>query len=393
MTGVPYFQLSGFYFFHFAILGSVLPFWGLYLREMGYSATQIGIVFGVLMGTKVVAPYAWGWIADHFGGRIRIIQLAAVMTLGAFTLVPYANSFMWMVLLMTAYGFFWNAALPQVEVVTFNHLGERDAHYGRIRLWGSVGFIFSVICLGEILERHGLNPLPLWIIAAMGGGLAISFLLYEQPHAVHHSSPAQLWPIVKRPEVLCLFLACLLIQLSHGPYYTFFSIYLEDNGYQRSQIGLLWSLGVFAEIAVFLLMPLLTRRLGMRFLFLASISVTVLRWVLLATSVEQPVVLVLVQLMHMASFGLYHAVAVNLIHRFFKGRLQGRGQALYSSVSFGIGGGLGSLLSGYLWDITSPVVIYSLAGLCAALAWGLCWWLLHVPDEKRSGRDRLKAPG
>ncbi len=393
MAGVPYFQLSGFYFFYFAALGAVLPFWGLYLREMGYSASEIGMVFGVLMGTKIVAPYVWGWIADHRGGRVRIIRLAAIFTLAVFTMVPYASSFVWMLTLMTLYGFFWNAALPQVEVVTFNHLGDREAHYGRIRLWGSVGFIFSVIVLGLVLESQGLAPLPLWIIASLGGVVAVTMLLGESTSKQQHDNTQLLWPILKRPEVICLLLACLLIQLSHGPYYTFFSIYLEDHGYARGQIGLLWSLGVIAEIGVFLAMPFLAKQLGMRRLFMLSIAITVVRWLLLAGFVENVVVLVTVQLMHMASFGLYHAVAVNLIHRFFKGRLQGRGQAIYSSVSFGLGGGLGSLLSGFMWDYTSPAMIYGMAAGTAGVAWLLCWRLLHVEESSATETPMVTVVG
>lgn len=388
MAGVPYFRLSGFYFFYFATLGAVLPYWGLYLRELGYSAAQIGTVFGALMGTKIVAPYVWGWIADHRGGRVAIIRLAALLTLLVFTVIPYAGSIGWMLLFMTLYGFFWNAALPQVEVVTFNHLGDREERYGQIRLWGSIGFIVSVTVLGWLLETQGLAPLPLWIIAALGGVFSITLLLGERPgeQGQHEHQPG-LWQILKRPEVFSLLLACLLIQLSHGPYYTFFSIYLEDHGYARGQIGMLWSLGVIAEIGVFLSMPLLVRWLGMRRLFLGAILVTVVRWVMLASFVDHPVVIVLVQLMHLASFGLYHAVAVNLIHRFFRGRLQGRGQALYSSLSFGVGGGLGSLLSGLFWDLTTPATIYFAAGAVAAVAWLLCWWLLRVQHD-RSGAEK-----
>lgn len=393
MAGVPYVQLSGFYLFYFATLGAVLPYWGLYLRENGYSATQIGIVFAALMGTKVIAPYVWGWLADHHGKRIYIIRSAAVLTLLAFMMVPFADSFIIMALLMTAYGFFWNAALPQVEVLTFNHLGANESHYGRIRLWGSVGFILSVIALGWVLEVHGLSLLPLWIMASLSGVVVMTVLLREraQTEVVHHSGG--LWQTVRRPEVLCLLLACLLVQLSHGPYYTFFSIYLEDHGYARGHIGLLWSLGVIAEIGVFLAMPWLSRRLGMRKLFMLALVVTILRWLLLAEFVNSIVAIVIVQLMHMMTFGLYHAVAVNLIHRMFKGRLQGRGQALYSSMSFGIGGGLGSLISGYLWDYTSPSVIYFCAAASALLAWWLCWKYLHVTEDTISERPAVGVAG
>ena len=386
-TQLPYRRLSGFYFFWFAALGAILPYWGLYLQERGFSATQIGAVFGTLMGTKVVAPYVWGWIVDHFGGRLRIVRIATLLALLIFLFIPQQTQFLPMIALMTAYAFFWNAAPPQIEALTFNYLGDRESHYGRIRLWGSIGFITSVTSLGWLVQQRGLDLLPYWIIAMLSGVFVVSLLLREKPSLTTSEQGEGLMRVLRRPEVLGLLIACCLIQLSHGPYYSFFSIYLEANDYSRSQIGLLWSLGVFAEIFVFLAMPFLARQLGMRRLFLFAIAVTVLRWSLLSQFVNHPIVIICVQIMHLATFGLYHAVAVNLIHRFFKGKLQGRGQALYSSVSFGLGGGIGSLLSGFLWDSSSPTMIYFMAAVVASLAWLICWLVLHV----ETGADKTKT--
>jgi PPP family 3-phenylpropionic acid transporter len=335
----------------------------------------------------------WGWIADHRGGRIGIVRMATGVTLLIFLFIPHMPSFGWMMALMTLYGFFWNAAPPQIEVVTFNHLGDKDAHYGRIRLWGSVGFIVSVTTLGWLLQKHGLGLLPMWITSMLAGVFLVSLSIQEKPVQATLGHAQGLFRVLRRPEVLALLTACCLIQLSHGPYYSFFSIYLEANDYSRSQIGVLWSLGVFAEIFVFLAMPFLARRLGMRRLFLFAIAVTVMRWSLLANFVNNEAIIVCVQLMHLASFGLYHAVAVNLIHRFFRGKLQGRGQALYSSVSFGLGGGIGSLLSGYLWDISSPTTIYTMAAVVAVIAWLICWLALHVETRDKDAGYREVASG
>jgi PPP family 3-phenylpropionic acid transporter len=157
------------------------------------------------------------------------------------------------------------------------------------------------------------------------------------------------------------------MQASHGPYYTFFSIYLEDHGYARSVVGSLWALGVIAEVLVFTQMHRLLPRFGASRLLLFAIVVTTLRWVLIALFVDVVPVLLVAQLMHAASYGLYHAAAISLIHRLFPGRLQGRGQALYSSLSFGVGGALGSLASGYVWEGQGGAATYLLAAMLAGL--------------------------
>jgi PPP family 3-phenylpropionic acid transporter len=178
---------------------------------------------------------------------------------------------------------------------------------------------------------------------------------------------------LRQPVVLSLFAVCFLIQASHGPYYGFFSIYLEDQGLSRTVIGGLWALGVVAEVLVFLLMHRLLPRFGARRLMLATLALTVLRWLLIGWGVSSMVALVVAQCLHAFSFGLYHAVAIFLINRFFRGRVQGRGQALYSSLSFGAGGSLGALLGGQAWGSLGPQFTFTAAALVAAVGWVIAW--------------------
>lgn len=174
--------------------------------------------------------------------------------------------------------------------------------------------------------------------------------------------------------MLALILACFLMQASHGPYYAFFTIYLEDNGYSRTMAGQLWALGVLAEVGVFLMMHRWLPRFGAWPLLMVAIGVTAVRWWLLASLPQLLPVMLLTQVMHAASYGLYHAAAISLIHEFFPGRLQGRGQALYSSLSFGLGGALGSLASGYVWDGIGPHWVYIMASGLAALGFVVAWF-------------------
>jgi PPP family 3-phenylpropionic acid transporter len=345
-----YFRLSGFYLFYFAALGALLPYWGLYLKSLGYSAGEIGELIAILMATKIVAPNVWGWIADHSGRRMAVVRVASLLAVIAFCGVFLGQSYWWMAAVMILFSFFWNAALPQFEAVTLSQLGAQPHRYSSIRLWGSIGFILSVAALGPLLGRYDAGLLP-WVLVALYAAIWFSTLLVpEQAAPPAHHERLHLWELLRRPQVATLLLVCFLMQASHGPYYSFYSIYLEDNGYPRWLIGQLWALGVAAEIGVFLLMHRLLPRFGARRLLLASLALTTLRWLLIGYFVGSLPVLVFAQALHAASFGIYHAVAITLIHKFFTGRHQGRGQALYSSLSFGAGGAVGSLYAGYLWE-------------------------------------------
>lgn len=374
---LPFRRLSGFYFFWFASLGVLVPYWGLYMQDRGYRPAQIGAIFAILMTTKMVAPNVWGWIADHYGGRIGIIRTATGFAALAFLCIPFVNGFALMALCMAGYGFFSNASLPQFEAITFNHLGADEARYGRIRLWGSVGYILSVVTLGPVLDAWGTAPVPWWIVACLAGLFVVSLSVPEAGGKANASPASDFWRLLLRRDVMGLLAVCFLSQLSHGPYYTFFSIYMQDNGYDRSMIGGLWAVGVIAEIGVFAFLPALLARASLRRLMVAAMAITTVRWALLALFSQHLMFVLGAQLMHLASFGIYHAVAVNLIHRIFRGQLQGRGQALYSSISFGAGGALGSLLSGYLWEITSPQTVFLLAAGVSALGCLVAWACLR----------------
>lgn len=368
-----YWRLSGFYFFYFASLGALIPYWGLYLKSQGFSAVEIGELVAIIMATKIIAPNIWGWIADHTGRSMRIIRLASLLAALAFCGVFVAHGYWWLVLVMGVFSFFWNAALPQFEATTLNHLGDETHRYSSIRLWGSIGFIVAVAGLGLVFNVTGTGLLPSVLVLLFAAIWLSSLAVPEsgaQKHTDHHEP---ILAVLRRPAVISLLLVCFLVQASHGPYYTFYSLYLADHGYSESAIGQLWALGVVAEIGVFLYMHRWLPRFGARRLLLAATLLTALRWLLLALFVEQPAMMIFVQVLHAASFGVYHAVAIHLVHRLFVGRHQGRGQALYSSLSFGAGGAAGSLLAGYVWEGFGAQWMYTGAALIALLASVVAW--------------------
>ena len=274
---------------------------------------------------------------------------------------------------MLLFSFFWNASLPQFEAVTFTYLKERVARYARIRVWGSIGFIVTVIVLGMLVEWRGpeiVLPSVLVIFVAIW----LSSLLVREPEPASHAEKQQpLTEVLKRPAIVGFFIAVFLMQVSHGPYYAFYSIYMKDHGYAATLIGQLWALGVLAEVGLFVVMHHLLERFGARRVLVASLLLAALRWLLIGYLADSLAALLIAQLLHAATFGTFHAAGIHLVHHYFRGRHQGRGQALYSSVSFGAGGAVGSLASGYAWDGIGPGPTFALASV-VAVAGALAAW-------------------
>lgn len=364
-----YARLAGLYLFYFAALGAMIPYIGLYLAGAGFSAREIGILMALQVSARIVAPNLLAWYADHIGRRMRIVRVAALMTCICFVGMWGGTGFAWLVLVLASWAFFFSAMMPQFEATALNHLGAQ--RYGGIRLWGSIGFIASVAGVGPLLDKQGTEALLPVTLALLAGAFVFSLLVPERDHPDAQAPGQGLLSVLRRPEVLGLFAIGLFAQFAHGPYYAFFSLYLEGLGYTRSVIGQMWALGVVAEIVVFVLMGRLLARFRPVHLLAWSLGLSVVRWLLIAAFADKIAALALAQTLHLASFGIFHAVSIGLVHRYFPGRLQGRGQALFSSLTFGAGTALGSLAAGYLWDGISPPAVFIASALSAALAFVL----------------------
>lgn len=372
--------LAPVYLFYFGALGILIPFWAPYLRELGLDPVQIGQVMAVYLGWRLIAPTAWGWMADYSGRRMLLVRLAAVASAVAFALLSLRTDFIGLLLYMSLFAIFWTALIPQYEANTLAVLGPRIASYGRIRLWGSVGFILAVVLGGWWFELDGLASVPVIATVLIGLVALSSFLAPSGPQLPEQSDALPLATVLRQPRVIALLLVALLVQAAFGPYYVFFTVYLEELGYARTTIGILWALGVAAEIAVFLYSPWLFRVFSRRSLLAGALGFAVVRWCLTAAYADNLVLLVFAQLLHMASFGLFHAVAVVCVHDFFPGKTHGRGQALYSSAGFGAGGALGSLYSGYSWSLFGPQAMFWIASGLVAVALVIAVVWIH-PDS------------
>ena len=367
-------RIAGFYFFYYAFVGMFAPYWSLYLQSIHFDAIEIAILMSMQPVMRMIAPNIWGWLADHTGKRREVVMMAASLS-AVFYLGVFATTSFWgMMLVLALMNFFWSASMPLVEATTLSYLGKHTAHYGRIRSWGSIGFIVSVVGLGYAFDYIAITWL-LWAgLVCEIGILIFSRQIPATEVLAHHTDSQPIRQIVLQPRVLALFGACFLMAVAHGPYYTFYSIYLVEHGYAKSAVGGLWALGVICEIGVFFLMPWLVRRFGYTRILLVSFASTILRFMLIGWGVDFLLLLLIAQIMHAATFGAYHAASLGLVHEFFRGRHQSKGQALFGSVTYGAGGILGGLASGPIWQHYSASVLYSCSAGAALLGLLLMWW-------------------
>jgi PPP family 3-phenylpropionic acid transporter len=376
VAALPYWRLASFYLFYFALLGATAPYMALYFSHLGFSAARIGELVAIPMLMRCVAPNVWGWLGDYTGRRLMIVRFGAIGGLACFSLILFDTSYAWVAMVMALYAFFWHAVLPQFEVITLTHLQGQTSRYSQIRLWGSIGFILSVVALGRMLEWFSLGHYPQLLLLILFGIVASSWWVPNaQPgvSGVRVAGEGFLKQLI-RPGVLAFYVSVALIQLSHGPYNTFLTLHLEHLGYTRSIIGLLWALGVVAEVLMFMAMSRVLQRFSVRQVLITGFVIATLRWLLLGNLADHLAILIVAQLMHAATFGSFHASAVHYVQRSFGPRQQGQGQALYAALS-GTGGAMGALYSGYSWNALGAgwtFAIASLAAMAAAVLTATC---------------------
>lgn len=370
---IPYFSLSGYYFFYFAAVGIILPFLGLYFQSLGLNAIEIAQLLAVLSFARIVSPPIWALLADRKGNFLFYVQLASWLSAGLVLGLWWLEGFWSLLWLMAWLGFFWHAALPPMESLTLSHLGSQLSGYSRIRLWGSVGFIVAVMGAGWLIEAYGQFAFLLVTTCFFMATALIAQWNRESPQLRPGSVDWQgLLILLRRPLVWWVLTIALLTQIAHGIYYSFYSILLADAGYSHSSIGLLWSLGVVAEIVLFWFFWRLSPLLRFHHWLLIATLLSVLRWWLTGYFVGSLVLMILAQLLHAATFAVFHAVVVQWLHETFVGH-QAQGQALYASLSYGVGGVLGSLLAGFAWTYGGGEWTFGLAALVSLLACLIVW--------------------
>ncbi len=366
-------RLSLHYFLYFSVLGTLLPYLGLYLQSLNFNPIEIGQLLAALLLTKIVAPNVWGWLADRNGKTIHWIRVATGLTLLTSIGLLVFESYWSLMLTILLFSFFWHASLPQFESYTLGCLGGEKHRYGDIRLWGSIGFIAAVVLIGWQVDVFSVSVLP-WDLLFLLALVWLSTYLVKDGKR-HHESELSLGflEILKRPEVISLLMVSFLVQLSHGVYYGFFTIQLSDLGYDKTTIASLWALGVVAEVAVFFWMRKIFGRYQVRFLILLSVFLTFVRWLMTGTLDDSLVWMIVAQLLHAASFGLFHAAAIHLIDDYFTGKHHGKGQAIYAASSHGLGGALGMLMAGYAWAAGGAMLSYGLSAFAVLIAFGIAW--------------------
>jgi MFS transporter, PPP family, 3-phenylpropionic acid transporter len=376
----PFAALSATYFAH---IGFFNPFLTLWLKELGLSLLVISLMTSVQAATRLFAPYAWGALSDRTGERVKLLRLGATVALVASLGLWVQAGVWWLALVLLVVFTNTSAMMPMSEAAMahlVSHGGSIDMkRYGRVRLWGSLGFLVAVFAAGAWFEIFGMRHFPAWTVVTMALVCASAWWMPDYKEAPHSQEQRQaVLPILKQPAVRWFFIALFFHVLSHMGIYVFFSLYCDSLGYSKTTIGLLWGWSVVVEIVWFFTQARWLPRLSLTAWLGVCSAVAVLRFGMTAEFGATLALLFLAQTLHAITFATHHTVCIALLSHHFPGRLRGRGQALYTVIGYGFPGVLGGVAGGLLSTQFGLGSIYwaclgvsAVATACAFKVWRL----------------------
>lgn len=372
---IPLSRFGALWFCYFAAIGAFNPYAPLWFKELGFSTLAIGTIAALQSWTRVIAPYGWGWLGDHSGQRVRLIRIGAFVSLLAAAGLLLAREYPWVaactVVLFLANG----AVVPLAEAAVARQLqsepGGGMARYGRVRVWGSVGFIGAVMIYGAVLQQAGIAWFPLLALLTYAALWAASLWLpLVRDDAAGHEAAPPVLAVLRQPEVAWFFASVFFTVLAHTALYAFFSLFLDARGYGKTTVGFLWAVSVAAEIVFFWIQGRLFSRFTPHGWLQWASATSALRFGLIAALGDSMATLVFAQSLHAVTFAAQHVACIMLINRHFPGPLRGRGQALYTTLGYGVPGVLGGIGGGWLSSHIDFAAVFWAAAVAAVLGWG-----------------------
>lgn len=380
-----------FYAAYFAFVGLYSPFLGPYLKSLGHSLDVIALALGLMQIMRVFGPLSWGWLADYTGRRVLLTRLAIGGGL-VMALITFLNdsSPLHLIVCLVLLNLSVSGLIPLSDVQAMDVCRGDAGLYGRVRLFGSLGFVLAVLGFGMWAEYFGFAAFPDWVHVCLG--LAFLSTWYFRDTSAHRPAgrsgahPASLGDTLGllRPLDLRLFWgASFFMVLAHGVFYSFYSLYLMEHGYSESTVGGLWALGVMCEVAFFAVQTQVFGRLERVAWLQISYLACALRFAAVALFPELLWVMALAQAAHALTFAAHHTASISWLRERLPASIHGRAQAMYATVAYGLGGSSGTFLGRWMWDAWSPSHAFWAASASACAAVVLGYYLSTRPCAPR----------
>lgn len=345
-------RIALFYSAIFIVLGVSLPYFPLWLKWQSLTPFEIGLVTSVPLFIRIVATPMIGFAADRARSVRQIVVIAGAVGLLSSALLMAASGFWVILALFTVFQVSSMAMMPLAEVAAMQGVREKGLDYGRMRLWGSVAFIAANVGGGLLIAAHGNGTIMPILVGGSVLALIAGWFLPDRKAAPAQAARRLNWNEISTTlahrGLLLVMLAGGIIQASHAVYYAFSAIHWQSQGIDGRWFGILWGVGVVAEVLLFAYAGRLLARIGAITMIGIGAAGAIVRWGLMAIDPSFGVLLVL-QLFHGLTFGATHLGTVHAIQERVGADRAASAQALHSALSSGVLMGVTTMLAGAVY--------------------------------------------
>jgi PPP family 3-phenylpropionic acid transporter len=351
------------YFLYFGVMGVFLPYFNLYCYHLKFSGFQIGVLSAIRSIALVLFPLVWGALADRFHIRRPIYISCSFISTAIWAFYLYTTDFWAMLFITVFYGIFYSPIISFLEAFTIDVLGTRKKSYGRMRGWGSIAFIMTVLLLGKVIDIYSIEIILTLIFFGSLTQALISIKIPDIQIKKQTSFSSNAKVLLKRHVIVFLFCAFLML-VSHGTYYGFYSIHLENLGYGKTFIGISWALASIAEIIVMIKSDSLFKRFSIDNVLFFSFMVATFRWLGMCFATSAAVILFL-QTFHAVTYAMFHVSSILYIDSLTPDEGKTLGQAVNNAVTYGLGLMVGFFINGYLFETLGTFTLFMISGFIA----------------------------
>ena len=358
-----------FYAAYFAFVGLYSPFLGPYLKDRGYDLHTIAIALGMMQFVRILGPFFWGWLSDHFGHHGRWIQFGSCAGF-FFSLILFFDleSSTYLFLFIFLLNISVSGLIPMSDTYCMGVCKGNAGLYGKVRLFGSLGFVLAVLGFGAVAEFVGYVAYPHWMAVTLFFSFLFS-LKFQYSRSETGRSLVELTQQQTRgmcfsikpfssSAMLAFWAASFFMLLAHGIFYAYYSLYLLDYHYAEFTIGGLWAFGVLCEVIFFACQTYFFQRFSLSAWLCFGYAACAIRFLITALFPSSLFAMVIAQSLHALTFAAHHTASISWLRIHTPSALQVRGQALYSTIAYGLGGSAGALLGRYIWESKGASMVF-----------------------------------
>lgn len=376
--------LASQYFLYFGVMGIFLPYFNLYCYKLGFTGFQIGVLSASRSVVMVLSPLLLSALADRFHARKQIYLSCHFLSAAVWCFYFFTSDFRTMLLITICYTAFYSPIISFLEAFTIDILGSMKKSYGSIRVWGTVAFIVTVFLLGKILDMY---PIRIILPLILTGSAVHAFFAIKIPDIKQKNDKPfirEAGALLKKRQVILFLSSAFLMLVSHGAYYGFFSIHLENIGYGRTFIGAAWAVASFAEILVMINSDRIFKRFSIENVIVFSFIAAVARWLALS-AVKSPALILLSQTLHAVTYGAFHVSSILYIDSMTSDETKTLGQSLNNAVTYGLGLMVGFFASGLIYEKAGAAALFAASGIIA-LSGGIMFLVFRFNGPVKSPR-------